>query len=141
MKKLLLLALLALPLVSKAQVKANGSVVISGPTTEVATLAWKESSSCPSTANPCTYQINGILGTCPATVVGSTGWTTVGTTTSDVLTFTDSTEQPATSGTPLQISYVVVTLSGGQQAGPSNCVTLTFPNVVGAATVLTGSTT
>ena len=116
---MLIAATLSLNSVAHAQVKANGTVTLSGASTDVVTLTWTEPTSCPNTTAPCTYQVDGILGTCPATIVGSTGWTVVGTTATDVATYVDSSEVANTTGTPVQISYVIYTLSGGAQSLPS----------------------
>jgi hypothetical protein len=86
--------------------------------------------------NICEYTVYRISGACPATLVGSGGWTALGTTADSVLDYADSTVAPLT-----EYSYVVeaVLMSDLQQSNPSNCYTVTtgsLPLVPNAPTVL-----
>jgi len=74
------------------------------------------------TTTVCEYTAYRIPGTCPATVIGSSGWTTLGTTQASVLAYTDTTVAPLPT-----YSYVVeaVLISDLMASGPSNCVTVT----------------
>jgi hypothetical protein len=71
--------------------------------------------------SPCTYAPYALVGaTCPAVLVGSTGWTALSTVNST--TATDSGQTPGSI-----VSYVVYTMQGGNQSTPSNCITVTVP--------------
>lgn len=69
----------------------------------------------------CTYQTYVISGACPAIIVGSSGWSVLGSPTA-ALQITDGAEAPGSTE-----SYVVYTLQSGASSGPSNCFTYTFP--------------
>ena len=83
----------------------------------------------------CTFRPFSIAGSCPSTIVGSTGWNQLTDTSSGVTTATDSAPLPNSQG---QVSYVVKTVQSGLTSDPSNCVTVTIPNVPSPATNLQG---
>jgi hypothetical protein len=70
----------------------------------------------------CTFQVYAIPGSCPATLPGSTGWTTLPISAANAVSEADTTETPGTT-----VSYVVFTEYGGVQSTNSNCVTVTIP--------------
>ena len=96
-------------------------------------LTWTASTSC-TTTTPCTYIPYRIAGTCPATLAGTTGWTALPATASQVLTATDAS---VTAGATY--SFVVEAVQAGQNSGPSNCITLTIPNVLAPPAALSGT--
>jgi len=97
-------------------------------------LTWTLPITC-TTSNPCTERPYRILGVCPSPLTGTSGWTVLTDSASQATTVTDST---ITSG--LQYSYVVETQQGGLNSGPSNCISVTVPNVPSPATGLAGVT-
>jgi len=75
------------------------------------------------TVNVCNYSIFRLTAaSCPATLVGSSGWVKVGTTANSVLAYSDTTVAPLT-----EYSYVVEAnlVSDSISSGPSNCITIT----------------
>lgn len=131
MKKLLFLLIFFLPAISKAQ----ATVTLPVATVETTVLTWTNSSTC-TTSTPCVMIPYRIGGTCPSTLGGTSGWTQLATTASQAVTATDTSVVPGST-----YSYVVesVFVSGGANSGPSNCVTVTIPNVPAAPTGLTAA--
>ena len=107
------------------------TVSLPGATTPTVKLGWTAPSGCISTS-PCSYIPYRISGSCPTTLVGSPGWTALPQTATQVGSTVDSTVAPGTT-----YSYVVETVQGVAQSGPSNCVTVSVPNVPSPATGLT----
>ncbi len=66
------------------------TVTLKGAATFQVSLTWTQSTSCTSTI-PCLYTPLRITGSCPATLVGSTGWTVLPATTQQATTATDTT--------------------------------------------------
>lgn len=125
---------LAIALPAAAQTKGTTTVTITGASAKGIPLSWtapvatSTTAGC-STGTPCTYVVNVIAGTCPATVVGSAGWLPF--TAISATSFTDTTETPGAT-----VSYVVQTFQGTNQSAPSACVSTTVPLPPGPATAL-----
>jgi hypothetical protein len=86
-------------------------------TAPVASGAWPGCTA----GSPCTYAPYALVGaTCPAVLVGSSGWTALPTV--SATTATDAGQAPGST-----VSYVVYTVQGGNQSAPSNCITVTVP--------------
>ena len=109
------------------------TLTLPSATSNAVQLNWTASTSC-TTTTPCTYIPYRIAGTCPATLAGTTGWTALPATASQVLTATDAT---VTAGATY--SFVVEAEQAGQNSGPSNCITLTIPNVLAPPAALSGT--
>lgn len=123
-----------------AQTKGPATVTVTAASTANGVLTWTAPAAvsggwagCGSPST-CTYQVYVLPATCPSPLIGSTGWATIGSPVSGT-TFTDGVEAGGSTE-----SYYVVTLQGGMQSGPSNCITLTFPFAPGDPTGTTGTT-
>ncbi len=127
--KIAALALLAIATAAHAQ-----TVTVPQASTYAVALAWTGPASC-TTAFPCTYAVYRVPGTVTITA-GTTGATLVGTTASQIVTFTDNTVTPGN-----VYSYAIETVQGGANSVPSATVTVTIPLAVPAPTGLTGSVT
>jgi hypothetical protein len=139
MKKLIaiLILLAAVPAfaakpVLAAQATVGGTVTLTGGTNYSVDLTWTDSG-CTST-NPCTFTIYRIDGSCPGTLVGSSGWTVVTTTASQVFSASDTTGVDGNT-----YSYVGKANIGSASSNPSNCATFTLPAAVPAPAGVTAT--
>ena len=128
MKKIIALAVFLLSMAAHAQ-----TLTLPSASSNAVVLNWTASTSCTATT-PCTYIPYRIVGSCPTTLAGTTGWTALASTASQVLTATDTTVTPGTI-----YSFVVEAVQSGQNSGPSNCITLTIPNVLAPPAALSGT--
>lgn len=125
MKRILALAILALAPLAHAQ-----TMSLPAATSEAVTITWTASVSCTASA-PCTYAPYRMAGACNTN--GST-WTALPATSSQAASAIDSTVTPGST-----YSYVVEAVQGSVNSGPSNCVTVTVPNVPAAPTGLSAA--
>ena len=119
--------LISLAFLAGSLVPAQTVSIPAASTPTPPTLSWTLPSACTATA-ACTFQPYRIAGICPATIVGSGGWTILSISGANATSITDS----SATG---QISYVVEVLQNGLNSAPSNCVTTTVPNVPSPVTV------
>lgn len=119
-------ALLAIAAFCSAQNRGPATVTLQAASGSNPVVTWNAAQAVTggwtgcSVANPCSYQVLMLAASCPSGLIGSQGWSAF--TPVSVLTLTDTTEAAG-----LTVSYVVITLQGGNQSAPSNCVTVTIP--------------
>ena len=112
---------------------AQGTTVALPPATQhVANVSWTAPSACNSTT-PCTFVVYRNTGTCPATLVGSTGWTLIATTAAQVGSYVDSS---VTAGTTY--AYAIYSQQGTTLSPPA-CGSGAIPNGLAPVTNVTVS--
>lgn len=133
---------LALSLLVSSVVLSNAqTVTMTGKSASQTVLTWVAPApqgtwlGCVVGQSACTFRPFSLPGTCPATIVGSTGWTTLADTSANATTATDSAPITNSAG---QVSYVVKTVQSSLVSDPSNCITVTIPNAPSPATGLAG---
>lgn len=110
----------------------NPTVTLPAATAEKVTLAWTNNCT---NASPCNIIPFRVAGSCPTgTLAGTAGWTQLPATAAQATTVPDTTVAPNTT-----YSYVVEAqdVTTGAMSGPSNCATVTTPNVPSVPTNLT----
>jgi len=135
-KLLLTAALLFGSLTVQARAQAP-TVTLPSATASQSNLSWTNSANC-TAATPCLINPYRIGGQCPANLAGTTGWTQLPATAAQATSATDTTVVAGQT-----YSYVVEAtfVSGGSPSGPSNCVTVSIPNVPGVPTGLNATVT
>jgi hypothetical protein len=122
------IAIFALMMAAASLAGAAQTVTLTGPTVQNGSITWTAAAAVSggwggcTAAQACDYSVYALRGaSCPATIVGSAGWTEVAPAVTGT-SFTDATEAAGTS-----VSYVVYTTQSGNQSGPSNCITVAYP--------------
>lgn len=136
MKRTLAIFALLAGTLAFAQTKTATNVTITAPIGGPVTLTWTASTSC-TASTPCSgYIVYAFNGTCPATIIGSGGWTeftqNAGGTPITAPPFVDSTEQPGET-----VSYFMEAVQNGVPSPPSACATVALPNAPAAPTGVT----
>jgi len=94
------------------------ATTLTGASTFKAVLTWSFDSTCTATS-PCLVQVYRLTGSCPATLIGSTGWTLITTTAQQATTAEDNTISDGVS-----YSYVLYSVwTNGVSSDPSACWT------------------
>ena len=112
------------------------TAVLPSATATSATIPWSLPSNCTATTT-CQFQVYRFLGSCPAVLAGSTGWTLVATTGSQATIYKDTTVAGGT-----QYCYDVEAVPTGSISvfsGPSNAGSITtlftpLPPIIGIIT-------